>query len=57
MKYKIGDKVNVQRGFFVVTCTITRIDKELEYPYLVSGFQTEGRTSDRYILGIHEEKI
>lgn len=54
MKYKVGDKVQVQRGFFVVTCEIIEIDENSKYPYLVEGCMTKGRTSDDYILGLHE---
>lgn len=54
MKYKVGDKVRVQRGWFEVTCTIVDIDENNIYPYLVEGSFTIGRTSDEYILGYYE---
>lgn len=50
MKYEVGDKVKVQRGAFVVTCTIVAIDETNIHPYLVEGAFTIGRTSDEYII-------
>lgn len=51
MKYKVGDKVRVQRGMFEVICKIVSVDENNIHPYLVEGAFTTGRTSDKYILG------
>lgn len=52
--HKIGDKVKVQRGLFIVTCKIVEVNEENIHPYLVEGVFTAGRTSDEYILGYAE---
>lgn len=52
MKYKIGDKVMVQRGFLTVAYEIINIHENSIHPYEVRGWGTTGRTSDEYITGL-----